>query len=151
MGQADSRQLLKHYLLCTILFSSLFLAPSAVYRVHASPKLQKPAQASFESRPREYSHAEIDEITAGTKHPYILRTLIKCESENTNVARLDSNHLMSYGLLQFNGTATWQEYSPLASVSGTPMNPIDAVKVADWMISHGQLKRWSCAKLTGLL
>ncbi len=90
-------------------------------------------------------------MTANTLHPAILRTLIKCESQNTNVARLDSNDLMSYGLLQFNGTATWSEFSPLANVSGSPMNPIDAIKVADYMISIGELKRWTCAKLTGLL
>ena len=31
------------------------------------------------------------------------------------------------------------------------LNPIDAIKVADYMISIGQLKRWTCAKLTGLI
>ena len=90
-------------------------------------------------------------MTANTVHPYILRTLIKCESQNTNVARLDSNGLMSYGILQFNGTSTWNDFSTLANVSSSPMNPVAAIAVADYMISIGQLHRWSCAKLTGLL
>jgi hypothetical protein len=138
---------LKH--LCfaaTALFLAFFAARPAIYRVQAAT----PPQVNFEPKPRVYTQAEIDQMTAGTVHPYILRSLIKCESQNTNVARLDSNHLMSYGLLQFNGTATWQEFSPLASVSGTPMNPTDAVKVADWMISHGELGRWTCAKIMHL-
>jgi len=102
--------------------------------------------------PRIYSQAEIDEMTQHAFHPYILRTLIKCESQNTNIARMDSNGLMSYGLLQFNGTATWNTYAPLAGViSSTPMNPTSAIKVADYMLSVGQLHRWTCAFLTGLL
>ena len=92
-------------------------------------------------------------MTDGTIHPYILRTLIKCESQNTNVARIDSNGLMSFGLLQFNGTATWDTFAPLAGVSksATPMSPIDAIKVADYMISIGELHRWTCAYITRLL
>ena len=90
-------------------------------------------------------------MTADADHPRILRTLIKCESENTDVARPDSNGLISYGILQFNGTSTWDQFSPLANVSGTPMNPYDAIKVADYMIDHGYLYKWTCAKLTGLL
>ena len=146
----DSPTILKTLCIAAF-FLSLFLAPPAVYKVSAAPQAPKAATVNFEPRPRVYSQAEIDQMTADTLHPAILRTLIKCESQNTNVARLDSNDLMSYGLLQFNGTATWLEFSPLANVSGSPMNPTDAIKVADYMISIGELKRWTCAKLTGLL
>jgi hypothetical protein len=90
-------------------------------------------------------------MTQNTVHPYILRTLIKCESQNTNISRLDSNGLMSYGILQFNGTATWNTYAPLAHVSSSPTNPVAAIKVADYMISNGLLHKWSCAYITGLL
>lgn len=126
---------------------------SRVYAV--SPIVQipteKPVTVKIQPIPTHYTQAQIDEMTQNTFHPYILRTLIKCESQNTNVARLDSNGLMSYGLLQFNGTATWSEYSPLANVTGSPMNPAAAIKVADYMISIGELHRWSCAYITGLL
>ena len=98
-----------------------------------------------------YTQAEIDEMTENTFHPYILRTLIKCESQNQNIARMDSNGLMSYGILQFNGSSTWNEFSRQANVSSTPMNPSAAIKVADYMISIGELHRWSCAKLTHLI
>jgi hypothetical protein len=48
------------------------------------------------------------------------------------------------GLLQFNGTATWNTFAPLAGViSSTPMNPTSAIKVADYMLSVGQLHRWT--------
>jgi hypothetical protein len=63
---------------------------------------------------------------------------------------MDSNNLMSYGILQFNGTATWDAFAPLAGISSTPMNPPAAIVVADWMISNGQLHRWTCAKLQNL-
>lgn len=91
-------------------------------------------------------------MTAGTFHPYILRTLIKCESQNTNLARLDSNGLMSYGILQFNGTSTWDTFAARVKLSSSsPMIPASAIKVADYMISIGQLHRWTCAYITGLL
>ena len=98
-----------------------------------------------------YSQVQIDKLTSGTFHPFILRTLIKCESQNTNIARIDSNGAMGWGLLQFNGTSTWNQYAPQANVTGSPMNPKDAIKVADYMISIGQLHRWTCAYITKLL
>ena len=58
-----------------------------------------------------------------------------------------------YGVLQFNGTQTWAQFASLAGVSSSssPMNPSAAIKVADYMISIGQLHRWTCAYITGLL
>lgn len=110
------------------------------------------ATVKIQPIPTVYSQAEIDQMTQNTFHPYILRTLIKCESQNTNIARMDSNGLMSYGILQFNGSATWEEYAPRAGViSSTPMKPISAIKVADFMLSVGQIGRWTCARLTGLI
>ena len=98
-----------------------------------------------------YTQAQIDELTENTENPIILRKLIGCESQNTNVARMDSNHQMSYGILQFNGKATWNEYAPLAGITGSPMNPAEAIKVADYMISNGELHRWTCAHILKLL
>jgi hypothetical protein len=115
---------------------------------------QSPVAGLLESKEtvlEHYSQQKIDGMLAGTTHPTILRKLIKCESQNVNIARMDSNNLMSFGLLQFNGTATWQQFSPLANVTGSLMMPDRAIAVADWMISHGQLHRWACAYITGLL
>jgi hypothetical protein len=101
--------------------------------------------------PKPYTQAQIDQFIAGSPYKDILRKLIKCESQNTNIARMDSNNLMSYGILQFNGTSTWAEFAPLAGVSSSPMNPSDAIKVADFMISRGFLGRWTCAHLLHLI
>jgi len=101
--------------------------------------------------PEPYSQAQIDQWLVGTQNPATLRTLMKCESSNTDVARPDSNGLISYGLLRFNGTATWDAFASQAGVSGTPMNPRAAITVADWMISHGELHRWTCAHIQHLL
>ena len=128
-----------------------------VYAISPQPPIvqipaSNPAQVNFEPIPTHYSQAEIDEMTAHTFHPYILRTLIKCESQNVNIARMDSNGLISFGILQFNGTATWNTFAPRAGVlSSTPMNPMSAIKVADWMITHGEIHRWTCAVLTGII
>lgn len=98
-----------------------------------------------------YTQDEIDDLTENTQNPTILRKLIRCESQNTNVARIDSNGVMSYGILQFNGKATWNQYAPQAGISSTPMNPRAAIKVADYMISHGLGHRWTCARVLKLL
>jgi hypothetical protein len=133
------------------LLIQLIFAPSRVYSVIPQVKAQNLTSEATAPPPRVYTQAEIDEMTAHTFHPYILRKLIACESQDTDVARMDSNHQMSYGILQFNGTSTWAEFAPLANVSGSPMNPADAIKVADYMISIRELHRWACAYITGLL
>jgi hypothetical protein len=115
----------------------------------APPPPENASGTTFSPQP--FPQAEIDFWLENTQNPEFLRKIIKCESQNTNVARMDSNGLISFGLLQFNGTATWSQFAPLADVSGTPMNPIAAIKVADWMISHGEIHRWTCARLTGII
>jgi hypothetical protein len=113
-----------------------------------------PAIASKQAleAPITYSQAQIDSWLSKTANSGFLRKIILCESENQNVARMDSNNVMSYGLLQFIGTATWNEFAPKAGIfNSSPMNPEDAIKVADWMISHGYISRWTCARLTGLI
>lgn len=143
-------------------FYVLFVFLSVVFfpKVYAiSPSINIPTQNTIKSphvaysnhKGTVYTQAQIDKLTEGAKNTTIIRTLIKCESQNTNLERMDSNGKMSYGLLQFNGTATWKQFSALADVSGSPLNPPDAIKVADWMISHGELHRWTCAYITGLL
>lgn len=135
----------------------LFFLPAKIYaitpnQVIVPPAVQTKLLAPISSQEwTHYTQAQIDQMTQGAFHPYILRTLIRCESQNTNISRLDSNGKMSYGILQFNGTATWNTFAPLAGVSSSPMNPVAAIKVADYMISIGQLHRWSCAKITGLI
>lgn len=100
----------------------------------------------------QFSQAEINNLLVGTENTATLRVLIWCESRNQNIAHLDSNHLMSYGILQFNGRATWDYFASLVFANtSTPMNPVKAIAVADWMISHGELHRWSCAKISDLL
>ncbi len=134
------------------LLALLFLFP-ATYKIEAlkSPNLEKKViQPTHYYTDEHFTPQDIDALLASTTNTYDLRKLISCESENTNVARMDSNHVMSFGILQFNGTATWQEFSVSANVSGSPMNPPDAIKVADWMISHGFGHRWTCWKIQGL-
>lgn len=77
--------------------------------------------------------------------------LIECESQGLNIGRPDSNGQMSWGVLQFNGTATWQEMEHRFHYYGDPRNPAQAIHMADMMISNGLLGRWSCARTLGMV
>jgi len=97
-----------------------------------------------------YSEEYLKGLVAKSQYPQILDKIIPCESQWTNIARIDSNGKMSYGILQFQQT-TWDFFAPLAGISSTPMNPTSAIEVATYMISHNQLHRWTCAKIEHLI
>lgn len=84
------------------------------------------------------------------KNTSTIEELIQCESQGDNIARPDSNGLVSWGILQFNGTATWREAEEQFGFSGSPLQPADAIHMADMMISAGELYRWTCAKILHL-
>jgi hypothetical protein len=79
-----------------------------------------------------------------------LERLIQCESQGRNISRTDSNGQMSWGILQFNGTSTWNEMEQRFNFHGDPRNPPDAIHMADMMISRGLVGRWTCARSLGL-
>jgi hypothetical protein len=79
-----------------------------------------------------------------------IEKLIQCESQGVNISRPDSNHLISWGVLQFNGTSTWNEAEKQFGFYGSPIIPADAIHMADMMISAGEIGRWTCAKILGL-
>ena len=83
-------------------------------------------------------------------NPLIIQKLIECESQGLNIARPDSNGQMSWGILQFNGTSTWQEMERRFHFYGDPRNPPEAIHMADMMISNGLIGRWTCARSLGL-
>lgn len=82
--------------------------------------------------------------------PPVIQELIKCESSGVNVAHLDSNGKMSYGILQFQ-MATWNEWEQKSGIIGSPMNEETAITMAEWAIAHGYLGHWTCAHLLGLV
>ena len=53
---------------------------------------------------------------------------------------------MSWGILQFNGTSTWNEMERRFNFYGDPKSPPDAIHMADMMISSGLIGRWTCAR-----
>ena len=134
--------------ICIAALSLAVLAPTARYNIIPHAQAENSSSKATEARPRVYNQAEINAMTAGAFHPLHPAELIKCESQNTNMARMDSDGLMSYGYS--NGTSTWSELSLRAGVSSTPMDALSAIRVADYLISVGQLHRWTCAYLTGL-
>jgi hypothetical protein len=80
-----------------------------------------------------------------------IEALITCESSGVNISRPDSNGLISWGVLQYNGTSTWADFSRVSGLSGSPINPPDAIRLRDWAIDHGFLGRWTCAKILHLV
>ena len=76
--------------------------------------------------------------------------LIQCESQGRNISRVDSNGQISQGILQFNGTSTWNEMEHRFDFYGDPRNPYQAIHMADMMISNGFVGRWTCARSLGL-
>lgn len=80
-----------------------------------------------------------------------IEKLIQCESRGVNIGRPDSNGLVSWGILQFNGTSTWTEMERRFSFYGSPLAPADAIHMTDMMISAGLLGRWSCARILHML
>jgi hypothetical protein len=76
--------------------------------------------------------------------------LIQCESQGQNISRIDSNGQVSRGILQFNGTSTWNEMEHRFDFYGDPRNPTAAIHMADMMISSGLVGRWTCAHSLGL-
>ena len=76
--------------------------------------------------------------------------LIQCESQGQNISRVDSNGQISRGILQFNGTSTWNEMEQRFDFYGDPGNPPQAIHMADMMISSGLVGRWTCAHSLGL-
>ena len=76
--------------------------------------------------------------------------LIQCESQGQNISRVDTNGQLSLGILQFNGTSTWNEMEHRFDFYGDPRNPSQAIHMADMMISDGFVGRWTCARSLGL-
>ena len=132
-----------------ILFLALFL-PRAYAIAPIPPKVVSPSPATPYYSDEHFTPNDIDELLASTTNTYDLRKLISCESENTNVARMDSNHKTSYGVLQFQAS-TWVDFQSQSHIQGSPMNVSSAIAMADWAISHGYLHRWTCAKIQGLI
>jgi len=64
--------------------------------------------------------------------------------------RPDSNGVPSFGVLQFNGTSTWDEAEARFGFRGSPLIPADAIRMADLMISAGMGERWTCWRIAGL-
>ena len=83
-------------------------------------------------------------------NPSTIEQLIQCESQGQNISRMDSNGQLSQGILQFNGTSTWNEMEHRFDFYGDPRNPTAAIHMADMMISDGLVGRWTCARSLGL-
>jgi hypothetical protein len=90
------------------------------------------------------------ELNFPVYNPSTIQKLIDCESQGLNIGRPDSNGQMSWGILQFNGTSTWQEMERRFHFYGDPRNPPEAIHMADMMISSGLIGRWTCARSLGL-
>jgi len=133
------------YLLALLFIPKVYaISPIVPKQPIASPRAESSYQWHL------YTPAEIDELTENMANPVILQKLISCESQDTNIARMDSNHQMSYGLLQFQAS-TWKDFQNQSHIQGSPMNVSSAIAMADWAVSNGFLGRWTCAHILKLV
>jgi hypothetical protein len=101
--------------------------------------------ARYDSRP--YWHAA--KLTPGVPASQAtadiaIEHLIPCESMGRVVHHLDSNGKMSYGILQFQD---WPEWERVSGIHGSPDNPDDAIRMAEWGIENGMIDHWGCASI----
>jgi hypothetical protein len=130
--------ILAYLILAPITLTARFLIPSGEYVV--SPA--KPAQETT-LRGKSWAYT----VPFRVENASTIEKLIQCESQGVNIARPDSNGLISWGILQFNGTSTWAEMSRRFDFHGSPLQPADAIHMADLMIEAGLVYRWTCARI----
>lgn len=91
------------------------------------------------------------------KNKVAIEKLIQCESRGMNISRPDTDGIMSDGILQFHrgptdtmAGGTWEDFSRMSGIAGSPKNPADAIRMTDWAISQGLGNHWSCWRLQKL-
>jgi hypothetical protein len=122
------------------------------------------------ARTNEYSvarSAPAETVLAGPRWAYVvpfavtnktdIERLIQCETGGRNISEVDSDGIVSDGILQFHrgpgdtlSSSTWEDFSRESGLKGSPRNPVEAIRMADWAISHGLGPRWTCWRLQGL-
>lgn len=80
-------------------------------RVIAVQPAQSPAQATLAGKGWAYT------VPFAVKNVADIEALVSCESQGVNIARPDSNGLISWGIGQFNGTSTWAAFSKASGIS----------------------------------
>ncbi len=86
-----------------------------------------------------------------------IERLIECESGGRNISLPDSDGITSDGVLQFHrgpgdtlSNGTWEDFSRASGLRGSPRDPVEAIRMTDWAISHGLGPRWTCWRQQGL-
>ena len=62
-----------------------------------------------------------------------LARIVACESQGVNRQEIDSNHEWSRGIFQIQDS-TWDDWSELSGITGSPMNEQDATDMAAWAV-----------------
>lgn len=121
------------------------------------------------ARTNEYGarRAASETVLAGPSWAYVvpfavtnktdIERLIECESGGRNISGPDSDGIISDGVLQFHrgpadtlSSSTWEDFSRASGITGSPRNPVEAIRMTDWAISHGLGPRWTCWRQQGL-
>lgn len=122
------------------------------------------------ARTSEYSvarQAPVETVISGPRWAYVvpfavtnktdIERLIQCESGGRNVSEPDSDGITSDGVLQFHrgpgdtlSSSTWEDFSRASGLTGSPRDPVEAIRMTDWAISHGLGPRWTCWRRQGL-
>jgi hypothetical protein len=141
--------------LCYLLFLSLpfiTLIQTVLARPHESAATEQIPMETFISGPQ-WAY----EVPFPVENKATIERLIQCESRGMNISRPDSDGIMSDGILQFHrgpadtlAGSTWEDFSQASGITGSPKDPADAIRMADWAISHGLGPHWTCWRLQKL-
>lgn len=128
-----------------------FLAPFSLPAAAYSIQPQNPVQTEISGKGWAYA------VPFAVHNVTDIEKLIQCESQGVNISRPDSDGIYSDGILQFHRgpldtmqSSTWQSFSRASGITGSPLIPADAIKQADWAISHGLGPHWTCWKIMHL-
>jgi hypothetical protein len=78
--------------------------------------------------------------------------VLTCESHLQNVCEPDSDGIDSCGWAQIHQDGTWLDLEAQSGITGSFMDPPTAAKMLNWaMDKPTELRRWTCARLKGLV
>jgi hypothetical protein len=162
MGGRTAAIIIKKSLASIFFFFSFLSFPISLARGFSLPKI--PSTAYSIAPPESAVQTQISRknwhymVPFEVKNKTDIEKLIQSESQGVNISRPDSNRRISDGVLQFNrgpsdilGSRTCSDMEARFGFFGSPIQPADAIHMADLMVTNGFLSRWTCAGITALL
>ncbi len=123
-----------------------------IYHSHKEAEVQLNKELAEQERINKLPIPALIEHVA-PKNADVLKKVATCESTmNPQAVNYNDGGIgkHSIGILQFQ-ESTFNSYSKKMGEELDYHSSYDQVKVADYMVSQGQLRQWSCSRILGLI